>query len=67
MVKRNEKKKNNKDSFISSVISELKMVSWTPFKDIFKYTFATLLFCLVLSGYFAFLNLALSFVKGLFV
>ena len=66
MVK-SKKKKNNKESLVSQVGSELKMVSWASFKDIFKYTFATLLFCLILSGYFALLNLALSFVKGLFV
>ena len=61
-----EKKKNN-DSYLSGVKFELKKVSWPKFKDIIKYTLATVVFCLVLAGYFSLLNLILSLIKGALV
>ncbi|HCY44958.1 MAG TPA: preprotein translocase subunit SecE [Firmicutes bacterium] len=46
---------------------ELKKVSWPSIKDILKYTGATIVFVLILAGFFSLLNLGLSFVKGLFI
>ena len=45
-----KEKKTNKDSYLSAVKFELKKVSWPKIKDIFKYTCATIVFCLVLAG-----------------
>lgn len=68
MRKNNKKNKSkNKNSFLSSVISELKLVTWSEPKNIIKYSLATIVFCLILSGYFAILNLALSFIKEMFL
>lgn len=61
-----ENKKNN-DSYLSGVKFELKKVNWPKFKDIIKYTLATVAFCLVLAGYFSLLNLILSLIKGALV
>ena len=57
-----KEKKTNKDSYLSAVKFELKKVSWPKIKDIFKYTCATIVFCLVLAGYFSLLNLILSLI-----
>ena len=62
-----KEKKTNKDSYLSAVKFELKKVSWPKIKDIFKYTCATIVFCLVLAGYFSLLNLILSLIKGALV
>ncbi len=62
-----KEKKTNNDSYLSGVKFELKKVSWPKFKEILKYTFATIVFCLVLAGYFSILNLILSLIKGALV
>ena len=66
-MKKNNKKNKNKNSFLKSVISELKLVTWAEPKNIIKYSLSTIVFCLILSGYFAILNLALSFIKEMFL
>lgn len=67
MAKKDTNKKNNKESYFSGVKAELKKVSWPKFKDILKYTFATIIFCLILAGFFSILNLILSLIKGVLV
>ncbi len=67
MAKKDTNKKNNKESYFSGVKAELKKVSWPKFKDILKYTFATIIFCLILAGFFSILNLILSLIKGALV
>ena len=67
MVKKDTNKKSNKESYLSGVKSELKKVSWPKFKDILKYTFATIILCLILAGFFSILNLILSLIKGALV
>lgn len=67
MVKKDTNKKSDKESYLSGVKSELKKVSWPKFKDILKYTFATIIFCLILAGFFSILNLILSLIKGALV
>ena len=64
--KKIKEKKEKKDSYLKEVSTEMKKVSWPTRKDVIKYTFATILFCLVISGFFQLLQLGLSFVKGLF-
>ena len=67
MAKKDTNKKSNKESYLSGVKSELKKVSWPKFKDILKYTIATIIFCLILAGFFSILNLILSLIKGALV
>lgn len=67
MAKKDTNKKSNKESYLSGVKSELKKVSWPKFKDILKYTFATIILCLILAGFFSILNLILSLIKGALV
>ena len=62
-----KEKKEKKESKISLTKQELKKVSWPSIKDILKYTRATIVFVLILAGFFSLLNLGLSFVKGLFI
>ena len=58
-----KEKKEKKESKISLTKQELKKVSWPSI----KYTSATIVFVLILAGFFSLLNLGLSFVKGLFI
>jgi len=71
-LKKEEKKKVEKTEkvkeagFLKQTGEEMKKVSWPSKKDVFKYTIATLLFCLIVVGFFQLLQLLLSFVKGMF-
>ena len=62
-------KKQKKESLIKSVKQEMKKVKWPTAKEILKYTFATLAFCLILAAFFMLLNVILSsivsFIRGL--
>lgn len=59
-------KKDRKPGYLKEVKTELKKVSFPSFKDVMKYTLATLVFCGVLVVFFLLLNLLLSVVKGMF-
>ena len=68
-VKKNKvkkEKKPKKPSYIKEVRTEMKKVSWPTKKEVLKYTFATIVFCLVVCGFFQLLNLGLSLLKGMF-
>ena len=62
-----EAKKEKKESYIHSVRKELKKVVWPKGGEIFKYTLAVIILCLVLALFFAGVELLAAFVKGLFV
>lgn len=64
--KKDKIKKEKKPSYMKEVHSELKKVTFPSFKDVMKYTFATIVFCGLLVGFFIVLNLLLSAVKGMF-
>ena len=78
MTKENEKTKNvkkvnatkkknvkvHKESYLKGVKKEMKLVKWPTFKEVIKYTIATVIMCLVVCGFFLLLNLLLSLVKG---
>lgn len=78
MAKENEKTKNvkkvktvkktktkaPKESYLKGVKKEIKLVKWPTFKEVIKYTIATVIMCLVVCGFFLLLNLLLSLVKG---
>lgn len=65
-MKKNKEKKEKKNGFLKETRNEMKKVSWPNKKDVFKYTLATLVFCLIVVGFFQLLNLGLSFIKGMF-
>jgi len=59
-------KKERKPGYLKEVNMELKKVTFPTLKDVVKYTFATILFCVVLVCLFLLLNLLLSGLKGMF-
>ena len=54
------KKKQKKDSIVKGVKQEMKKVKWPTAKEVVKYTFATLIFCVILALFFMLLNAILS-------
>ena len=68
-MKKDEKKKEKvaKTSFISEVRSEIKKVIWPSFKNVAKYTLATVILCVVFILFFTLINLLSSFIKGMFI
>ena len=66
--KTNVKKKSNKpkEKYFEGIKKELKVVIWPSFKEILKYTLATIIFCLILVAFFEVLNLIMAYIKGLF-
>lgn len=56
-----------KDSYIKQVRIEMKKVIWPTFKNVLKYTLATIILCLIFIVFFTLLNLLISFVKGMFI
>ena len=58
--------KEKKNGYLKEVRLELKKVSFPSFKDVMKYTLATIIFCGLLVLFFLLLNLALSGIKGMF-
>ena len=62
--KKVEKKK--KENFFKGVKLELKKVTWPSKKEVFKYSMATLVFCIVVMVFFQALNFGLSIIKGVF-
>ncbi len=63
------KKKQKKDSLVKGVKQEMKKVKWPTVKEVVKYTFATLVFCVILALFFMLLNVILSsivsYIRGL--
>ncbi len=60
------KKDENKIGFFKGIKGEMKKVSWPSKKDVFKYSVATLVFCVVVMAFFQVLDLGLSVIKGVF-
>lgn len=61
-----DKKKVQKEGFFKGIKKELKMVKWPSFKELLKYTIATIIFCVILVAFFEALNIIMAYVKGLF-
>lgn len=59
-------KVKNKESYLKGVRKELKQVKWPSFKEIIKYTFATVVFCIILVLFFELIKLGMAYVRGLF-
>ena len=63
---KNTKTKKVKKNYFKAVRSEMSKVVWPNKKDLLKYTIATIVFVIILVGFFLLLNLGLSVVKGVF-
>lgn len=61
-----EKKNKNKEGYFKLLKEQMKLVIWPNGKEIFKYTFSTILFILVFVLFFQLIDVISSFVKGLF-
>ncbi len=55
-----------KKSYLKAVRSEMSKVVWPKREEVIKYTVATVVFVVILVGFFLLLNLGLSVVKGVF-
>lgn len=63
-TKKSDKSKAVKESYLKGVKKEMSLVKWPTFKEIIKYTIATIIMCIVICGFFLLLNLILSLIKG---
>jgi len=59
--------RDEKEGFFRGVRKELKKVVWPKGGDIVKYTFAVIVMCLLLVGFFTVVQALVAFIKGLFV
>ena len=65
----NAKRKKNtekKEGYFKLLRGQLKMVKWPSGKEMFKYTFSTIVFILLFVLFFQLIDVISSFVKGLF-
>ena len=62
-VKKEKVKKEKKDGFFRNMYKELKKVSWPGAGEVFKYSFAVLVFCLIFVGFFKLVELLSAFLK----
>ena len=63
---RKKKEKEKKDGYFKQVSKELKKVVWPSVGDIFKYSLAVIIFCVLLCLFFVGIDLIASLIKGLF-
>ena len=67
-VKKVEKKaKSTKKGYFKELRHEIKLVKWPTFGEVMKYTFATIIVCLIVVVFFILLNLFMSWLKGVFI
>lgn len=64
--KKEKKQKEHKDGYFKLLRGQLKMVKWPSGKEMFKYTFSTIIFILLFVLFFQLIDVISSFVKGLF-
>lgn len=64
--KEKAEKKDKKEGYLTKVGRELKKVVWPSFGSVAKYSFAVIIFCLLLCLFFLGVDVVASFVKGLF-
>ena len=61
-----EEETHEEEGFFRGVRKEMKKVVWPKAGEVVKNTFAVIIFCLILIGFFTLVVLLVSFVKGLF-
>ena len=62
-VKKEKTQKEKKDGFFRKMYKEMKKVSWPSIGEVFKYSFAVLVFCLIFIGFFKLVELFSTFLK----
>ena len=60
MAKKQEKIK--KEGYLKGVSKELSKVKWPERKEVFKYTVSTIIFILIVVGFFVLLTMGMSWV-----
>ncbi|MCM1052997.1 MAG: preprotein translocase subunit SecE [Ruminococcus sp.] len=61
-----EEKKVKQENYFVGVKNELSKVKWPSKKEVFKYTFSTIIFIIVLVLFFLLMSLIISYIKGAF-
>ena len=61
-----ETKKVKKNGYFKEVGKELSKVKWPERKEVLKYTLSTIIFILIIVGFFILLNFGMSGLKGMF-
>ncbi len=64
--KEKNKQEKHKEGYFKELKEQLKKVIWPSGKDMFKYTFSTILFIVLFVLFFQLIDVISSFVKGLF-
>lgn len=64
-AKKNERKAPKENYFVG-VRSELSKVKWPTKKEVLKYTMATIIFVLILVGFFLLMSLLMAWVREVF-
>ena len=59
-------KEVKKEKFSVGLKKEMKMVKWPSFKELVKYTIATIIFCIIFVAFFELLSILMAYVKGMF-
>ncbi len=65
-VKKNKKNNKKTEGNIKGIKKEMKLVKWPSFKEIIKYTIATIIFCIILIFFFEIIKLIMAYIRGLF-
>lgn len=61
-MKNNSKKKKVKSNYFKEVGKEMSKVKWPEKKEVTKYTIATVVFVLIVVGFFVLLNMGMSWI-----
>lgn len=64
-IKKEKPKKEKKDGFFRKMYKEMKKVSWPSVGEVLKYSFAVLVFSLILIGFFKLVELLAAFLKAM--
>lgn len=65
-TKKKETKKVPKENYFAGVKSEMSKVKWPTKQEVLKYTISTIVFVLILVGFFLLMSLVMSGIKGAF-
>lgn len=61
-MKKDSKKKAKKSNYFKEVGKEMSKVKWPEKKEVSKYTVATVIFILIVVGFFILLNMGMSWI-----
>ena len=64
-MKKETTKKVKKEGYLKGVSKELSKVKWPEKKEVFKYTVSTIIFILIVVGFFVLLTMGMSWVVKL--